>query len=95
MKSPEQVALEVVDQLSFSSNRMVGGRLVGEQYFAAQAIAGAVSKERAEIKRLRDALFSVQCDQLDRATNKRLTAVGHRRKAMQTRNVIIQILEAE
>jgi hypothetical protein len=49
MKTPEQIAIEVVDQLSFSSNRMVNGRLVGEQYFAAEAIAQAVKVDRAQM----------------------------------------------
>lgn len=95
MKTPEQIALEVTERLSFSSNRMLHGRLVGEQYFAAQAIADALRQERSEIKRLRDALFKIQSDQLDRGTNKRLTASGHRRRAMQTRNEIIEVLDPD
>lgn len=82
METPETVAARVIDGLSFSSNRMVNGRLIGEQHFAAQAIADAIRCERLEIKRLRDALFRVQCEQLDRGTNKRLSAPGHRRRAI-------------
>ncbi len=49
MKTPEQIANEIVDQLSFSSNRMVNGRLIGEQYFAARAIAEAIRADRAAL----------------------------------------------
>jgi hypothetical protein len=49
-KTPERIASEIVEGLNFSSNRMLNGRLVGEQYFAAQAIAAAINAER---KRLR------------------------------------------
>jgi hypothetical protein len=93
MKTPDQIAAEVVNGLSFSSNRMVNGRLIGEQYFAAQAVADAVRAERAEIQRLRDALFSIQCQQLDYATDKRRTAQTLRQRAMDTRDRIIAILD--
>lgn len=46
MNTPEQIALDIVGVLSFSSNRLLNGRLVGEQYFAAQAIADAIRAER-------------------------------------------------
>lgn len=92
MKTPDQIAAEVVNDLSFSSNRMVNGRLIGEQYFAAQAIADAVRNERAEIQRLRDALFAIQCQQLNYATDKRRSANTLRKRAMETRNKIISIL---
>lgn len=46
VKSPDDVAEEIVSGLSFSSNRMLNGRLVGEQYFAAEAIAGAIKFDR-------------------------------------------------
>lgn len=49
-KTPEQIASEIIEGLSFSSNRMLNGRFFGEQHFAAQAIATAI---RAERKRLR------------------------------------------
>lgn len=49
MKTPEQIAAEVVEQLHFSSNRMLNGRLVGEQYFAAEAIAQAIKVDRAQM----------------------------------------------
>lgn len=51
MKTPEQIATDICDGLSFSSNRMVEGRLVGEQYFAAQAIAAAIQDERVRYER--------------------------------------------
>lgn len=44
--TPQQIAAEIVNGLSFSSNRMVGGRLVGEQHFAYEAIAKAIQDER-------------------------------------------------
>jgi hypothetical protein len=92
MKSPEDVAAEVVNGLSFSSNRMVNGRLIGEHYFAAQAVADAIRAERVETQRLRDALFLIQCQQLDYATDKRRTAKTLRQLAWETRDRIIEIL---
>ncbi len=44
------IAAEIVNGLSFSTNRMVNGRLVGEQHFAAQAIANAIREERARLR---------------------------------------------
>lgn len=93
MKTPDQIAAEVVNGLSFSSNRMVNGRLIGEQYFAAQAVADAVRAERAEIQRLRAALFAIQCQQLDYATDKRRTAKTLRERAWETRDNIIALLD--
>lgn len=92
MKTPDQIAADVVEGLSFSSNRMVNGRLIGEQYFAAQAVADAVRAERAEIQRLRYALFEIQCQQLNYASDKRRSAKTLRERAMETRNKIISIL---
>jgi hypothetical protein len=48
-EAPEQIASRIVEGLSFSSNRMVNGRLVGEQYFAALAIAEAIRLERERL----------------------------------------------
>lgn len=45
-----------------------------------------------EIARLRDALFKIQCEQLDRATDTARSAKSHREKAMATRDRIIAIL---
>ncbi len=47
MQKPEEIANEVVRGLSFSSNRMLDGRLVGEQYFAHDAIRRAILVDRA------------------------------------------------
>lgn len=49
MKRPDQIAAEIVNDLSFSSNRMVNGRLIGEQYFAADAIMRAIKLDRLEM----------------------------------------------
>jgi hypothetical protein len=57
VKTPEQIAREIVDRLSFSSNRMVEGRLVGEQYFAALAIAEAITAERKRLMDAKDGLY--------------------------------------
>lgn len=46
MKKAEEIANEVVSNLSFSTNRMFNGRLVGEQFFAAEFIAGAIKADR-------------------------------------------------
>lgn len=45
-----------------------------------------------EIARLRDALFKIQCEQLDRGTDMARSAKSHREKAMATRDRIIAIL---
>lgn len=60
-ETPTQIATRIVEGLSFSSNRMVNGRLVSEGYFAAVAIAEAIRNERmpitqAQIERAADAL---------------------------------------
>ena len=59
-------------------------------------IAAAREKQfadaRREIVRLRDALFRIQCDQLERATNTDMTARQHRKWAMATRDRIMTIL---
>jgi len=47
----------------------------------------------SEITRLRDALFKIQCEQLDRATDMARSSKSHREKAMATRDRIITILE--
>jgi hypothetical protein len=49
-KTPEQIAAEIVNGLSFTSNRLLDGRLVGEQYFAAQAIVSAIRAERERLQ---------------------------------------------
>lgn len=93
MKAPEEIAREIVEGLSFSSNRMLDGRFVGEQYFAHAAILDAINAERLEIVRLRDALHNVRCELNNQGTNNRLKASGHRRKALNMRDWIILILE--
>ena len=92
MKSPEQIAADLVSKFSWSSNRILNGRLVGEQYFVAQAVADAVRAERREIERLRQELHRIQCEQLDRATNTKRSAKTLRNMAMATRDRIICIL---
>lgn len=46
LRTPEQIAAEIVKRLHFSSNRMVDGKLVGEQHFAMIEIAEAIRIER-------------------------------------------------
>lgn len=46
IQTPEEIASSIVEKLNFSSNRMLNGRLVGEQCFAANAIADAIRNER-------------------------------------------------
>jgi hypothetical protein len=46
MKTPEQIAQEIVDQFSWSTNVSRGGRLIGQQYVVAEAIAAAIQAER-------------------------------------------------
>ena len=56
MKTPEQIADEVINELRFSTNRMLDGRLVGEQHFAALAIAEAIRRERKRYDTIKQAL---------------------------------------
>lgn len=56
MKTPEQIAAELVDQFSWSSNVMRDGRLVGQQYIVAEAIARAIASERVRAQTLTSAL---------------------------------------
>jgi hypothetical protein len=46
VKTPEQIAAEIVNQFSWSSNVMRDGRLIGEQYVVAEAIAAAIRADR-------------------------------------------------
>lgn len=49
MKPADHIAVEIVDGLSFSSNRMLNGRLIGEQHFAADAIKRAIELDRLQM----------------------------------------------
>lgn len=89
MKTPRQIAVDIVNRFPWTTNMVHEGRLVGQQCLVAMEIADAITREREEIDRLRALLHKVQCDELDRATNKRLSAVGHRRRSMVTRNAIL------
>ena len=53
---------------------------------------GCHCREITELLRLRDALFKIQCEQLDRATDVARSAKSHREKCMATRDRIITIL---
>jgi hypothetical protein len=75
MKTPEQIANEVVADLCFSTNRMLNGRLVGEQYFAAQAIARAIAEERARYATIKSALCT-SLEALAGVKNSRLRPSG-------------------
>lgn len=73
MKTPEQIAQEIVDQFSWSTNVSRGGRLVGQQYVVAQAIAAAIQAERdrcADIPegRARGLINKRRTNQVDRHT---------------------------
>ncbi|SFM24530.1 hypothetical protein SAMN03159423_0207 [Bradyrhizobium sp. NFR13] len=46
MKPADHIAAEVVEGLSFSSNRMHNGRLIGEQHFAFDAVKRAIELDR-------------------------------------------------
>lgn len=65
----------------------------------ALALADERSKEnvdlRAEIERLRAALFKIQCEQLRIATATDMTRPAMREAAMDTRNEIIKVLAVE
>lgn len=49
MKPADHIAAEIVNDLSFSSNRMINGRLIGEQHFAADAIRRAIEVDRLQM----------------------------------------------
>jgi hypothetical protein len=46
VKTPEQIAAGIVNQISWSSNVMRNGRLIGEQHVVAEAVAAAIRAER-------------------------------------------------
>jgi hypothetical protein len=56
MKTPEDVASEIVGQFSWHSNVVEGGCLVGQQVPVSRAIAEAVRQERARAEIARQAL---------------------------------------
>lgn len=47
VRTPEQIAADIVGRFSWSSNVMIDGQLVGQQYAVALAIADAIRAERA------------------------------------------------
>jgi len=55
-KPVEETATEIVNGLSFSSNRMVKGRMIGEQHFAYDAIVAALKDERERYDTIKGAL---------------------------------------
>lgn len=56
MKTPEQVATEIVNRFSWGSNVSCQGRLVGQQHVVGIAIAEAIAAERARVQTLKSAL---------------------------------------
>lgn len=76
--------IDIVDRLRFDAVRC------GEQF--SRGVAGNITEAADEIARLRAALFSIQCEQLDRATDTKRSADKLRRLSMATRNRIIEIL---
>lgn len=60
--------------------------------FVSRLMSNLNGEKDAEVQRLQQALFAIQCQQLDRGTNKTLTAKAHRELAMKTRDDIIAIL---
>lgn len=58
MKSPEQIAAEIVNRFSWGSNVVHEGRLVGQQHVVALAIAEAIRAERRRATIAHDALGS-------------------------------------
>jgi hypothetical protein len=56
MKTPEQIAADIVDRFSWGSNVVYRGRLVGQQFVVAIAIADAIRAERVRGDTARDAL---------------------------------------
>lgn len=47
--APEDIAADIVNRFSWSSNVLWNGQLVGEQYVVALAIADAIRAERAAL----------------------------------------------
>ena len=46
MKTPKEIADEIVDQFSWSANVMRNGKLIGLQYIVADTIARAIETDR-------------------------------------------------
>lgn len=49
VQTPDEIAQRIVDRFSWSSNVMRDGRLVGQQFIVAEAIAKAIEAEREEL----------------------------------------------
>ena len=47
MKTPEEIAAEIVNQFAWTSNVMVDGRLMSQQHAVKLAIAEAIREDRA------------------------------------------------
>jgi hypothetical protein len=62
MKTPDQIADEIVAQFSWSTNVSRNGRLVGQQVIVAEAVAEAIKVERARITRLEATLEDARRD---------------------------------
>jgi DNA-binding response OmpR family regulator len=50
VRTPEQIALEVISQFPWSDNVVYRGALVGKQHAVAKTIADAIREDRAECK---------------------------------------------
>lgn len=57
--TPKEIAADIVERFSWSTNVMRDGRLVGQQHIVADAIAEAIAKERAAIEALQNDLAEI------------------------------------
>lgn len=77
VQTPQQIAAEIVDRFSWGSNVVHEGRLVGQQYVVAIAIAEAIKLERMRLRAAKDALCEATMV-LNGVTAGRLKPAGRR-----------------
>jgi hypothetical protein len=61
LATPDQIARQIVDGFSWTSNLMRDGRLIGQQFVVAEAIAEAIRKDRASVREQERARVFDEC----------------------------------
>lgn len=96
MKTTEAWAREIVDKFSWSSNVMLDGKLVGQQFVVARAIAAAIRKAQAAERHRCAAIAKSEADEAQRLyayNRKRKNLPAAERRAAAAR--IAQVIKRE
>lgn len=99
MKTPEAWAREVVDQFAWSRNVILDGKLVGQQYAVARAIADAIRGAQSAERHRCAAIAKVEADEQHRLyvyhhKRKNQSSMGRRAAAARVAEVIKREIEA-